>query len=120
MLRKVFAQVSVLVFILLAFFGTPLSARAGGMCGGAYIVDAGDTLDSIAAKCGTSVSAINSANPGIGAYLYAGQALAVPGTNYNTQVTSYIVDYNTYGTYGNYNYNYSAPVSYSGTFVVQY
>ena len=118
MLRKAFAQVSVLVFILLAFLGTPLSARAGGMCGGTYIVDAGDTLDSIAAKCGTSVSAINSANPGISQYLYAGQALTVPGTNYNAQVISYIVDYNTYGTYGN--YNYYAPVSYSGTYVVQY
>ena len=67
MSHKFFTQVLVLVLILLAFFGTPLNAQAGGVCGGPYVVAAGDTLETIAAMCGTTVSAIYAANPGIGA-----------------------------------------------------
>jgi LysM repeat protein len=103
MSHKVFAQVSVLVLLLLAFFGTPVGAQAGGVCGGTYVVEWGDTLDTIAAMCGTTVSAIYAANPGISGYLYAGQVLTLPYSNYNN--------------YGN--YNYYAPVSYNGTYIVQ-
>jgi LysM repeat protein len=130
MSRKVFAQVLVLVLLLLAFFGTPLSAQAGGVCGGIYIVESGETLDTIAATCGTSAAAITAANPGISGSLYAGQALTVPGSNYTVSsvpVTSTIVsgdtyNYNTYNynTYNNYN-SYSPAVTYSnGTYIVQY
>lgn len=104
---KNYARVSVLVLLLLAFLGTPAGAQAGGVCGGTYIVDPGDTLDSIAAKCGTTVSAITTANPGISGTLYAGQALTVPGSNYTSSGST-----STYPTY--------PPPSYSGTHIVQY
>lgn len=97
MSRKAFAQVSVLILILLAFLAIPGSAQAGGACGSTYIVQWGDTLDVIAWRCGTSVSALYAANPGLSGYLYAGQVLMMPG-----------------GYYCN-----CPPVSYSGTYIVQ-
>jgi LysM repeat protein len=115
MSRKNFVQLSVLALLLLAFLWTPFSALAGGVCGGTYIVEQGETLDSVAAKCGTSVSAITMANPGISATLYAGQTLMVPGSNYipgtPVPVTPIPVTsipnggvYNYYNTYNYYNY----------------
>ena len=113
MICKVFAQVLVLVMLLLAFFGTPLGAQAGGVCGGTYVVDAGDTVDSIAAKCGTSASAIYAANPGISGTLYAGQVLTLPGgsTVPSTPIPSTPIPpgvitatVNNYNTYNYYNY----------------
>ena len=133
MSRKLFLQVLVLVLLLLAILGIPPRARAGGVCGGTYIAEQGETVDSIAAKCGTTASIIYTANPGISASLYAGQALTVPGTNYNGQ-SSIIVDYNTYNynnaytytnpnnynlNYNNNSFNYYAPVSYTGMYMVQ-
>jgi LysM repeat protein len=81
MFRKVLAQVLVLIILLLALLGIPLGAQAGGVCGGTYVVDAGDTVDSIAAMCGTSASAIYAANPGVSGTLYAGQVLILPGSS---------------------------------------
>ena len=126
--QKAFTQVSVIVLLLLASFAIPGSAKAGGVCGGIYIVEQGDTIETIAATCGTTTSAITAANPGISGSLYAGQALTVPGSDYvssgtstSTTTQSSSTTYNTYNTYYNYNYyNYSAPASYSGTYVVQY
>lgn len=103
MSRNVFARVAVLALFLLASFAIPFSAQAGGVCGGTYIVEAGETVESIAARCGTTASAIYAANPGIGSTLYAGQSLMVPGINYASPATST-----------------PTPVSYSGTYVVQY
>lgn len=100
MSHKTFAQVSVLILILMAFLAIPGNAQAGGVCGGTYVVEQGDTLDTIAAMCGTTVSAIYAANPGSSGYLYAGQVLTLPGSYYN-------------------NYNYYPPVSYTGTYIVQ-
>lgn len=122
MSRKVFAQVSVFVLLVLAFFGTPLGAQAGGVCGGAYIVEAGETPETIAAKCGASAAAIYAANPGIGT-LYAGQVLTVPGNNYivpsapipNT-VSATISNTNNYNTYNYYNYPAAGT---NGNYVVQ-
>ena len=99
---KTFAQGSVLILVLLAFLVIPVSAQAGGVCGGIYIVEQGQTVDTIAATCGTTASAIYAANPGISASLYAGQTLTVPGNNYNNQSN---------------NNNYS---SFNGTYIVQY
>jgi LysM repeat protein len=82
MSAKTFAQVSVLILILVALLAVPGNARAGGVCGGAYVVERGDTPDRIAAMCGTTVSAIYAANPGISGYLYAGQTLIIPGSDY--------------------------------------
>jgi len=81
MSRKIFVQVSVFTLLLLALLAIPASAQAGGVCGGTYVVQWGDTVSSIAQRCGTTVSAIYAANPGIGRYLYAGQPLIVPGYN---------------------------------------
>jgi LysM repeat protein len=114
MSRKVLAQISVLVLLLLAFLGTPFGAQAGGVCGGTYVVEQGETVDTLAARCGTSASAIYAANPGISGNLYVGQVLTLPGSNYNNQGNSTIVDYNS-NTYPVY-----APVNTSGTYIVRY
>jgi len=136
--QKAFAQISVLGLFLLALLGAPSGALAGGVCGGTYIVDSGDTLDRIASKCGTTVSAITAANPGIGTTLSTGQTLTVPGYNYGSTSTivydnyDYNYDYNNYPynnnnsgsyNYGNYNYNNTSnyPLSnYGSIYIVQY
>jgi LysM repeat protein len=82
MSRKIFTAILVLVLFVLAFLGTPFIVQAGGVCGGTYIVEQGQTLESIATTCGTTVDIIRAANPGISGALSAGQALTVPGINY--------------------------------------
>jgi len=118
MLGKVSIQVSILALLLLAALGTPLRAMAGGVCGGTYIADPGDTVDMIAAKCGTSTSAIYAANPGISNSLYAGQTLTVPGPNYYAQPTAQVVDYNNYNN-NYYNPSYYPSTNYTATYMVQ-
>jgi LysM repeat protein len=121
-----FARSFVPILVLLALFALPPAARAGGVCGGAYVVESGETLESIAAKCGTTVSAITAANPGIGSTVSAGQTLTVPGSTYSgytdpgsvyvSPAYGYGYSYPTnYGSSG-----YYAPVSYSGTYLVRY
>src|SRR3989304_2335276 len=97
MSRKVFAQGLVLVLLLLAFFGTPVGARAGGVCGGIYVVESGDTPATIGALCAPNVSAIYAANPGISGNLSEGPVLTVPASNSN------------YNNYNSSNYNYNNP-----------
>jgi LysM repeat protein len=79
---KSFAQIIVLFAILMASFASPGAVQAWSGCGGTYVVQWGDTISGIAAYCGTTVSAIYAANPGISGYLYAGQVLAMPGGYY--------------------------------------
>lgn len=127
MSRKIFTQISFLALLLLAFLAVPASAQAGGVCGGTYVVEAGDTLNSIATRCGTTVSAITKANPGVGDPLRAGQTLNLSSTSSSgSAVTSTIVSSDTSytatttTTSSNYN-NYVAPVTYNnGTYIVQY
>jgi LysM repeat protein len=125
MSHKVFTQISVLALLLVALFTIPASTQAGGACGGTYVVDAGDTLNSIAARCGIAVSTITTANPGVTDPLRAGQTLTLSNTSTGGGgVTSTIVSSdNTYippNNSINHN-NYSPPVTYSnGTYVVQY
>ncbi len=83
MTPKKFFQIIVLTAILLASFATTGPAFAWSGCGATYVVQRGDTLGSIAANCGTSVSALQSANPNLGYWLYAGQTLSMPGSSYN-------------------------------------
>ena len=118
MSHKAFAQVSVFLMILLALLAIPGSARAGGVCGGTYIAESGDTLDGLAAMCGITTSAIYAANPGLSGSLYAGQVVTLPGANYNYNNNNYNYNYNNNYAYGN--YNYYAPVNYNGTYIVQY
>src|SRR6266508_362784 len=110
MSAKVFAQVSVLILFLLAFLGFPLSVQAGGVCGGAYTVEQGQTLDTIAAICGTTVSAILANNPGISSSVSAGQVLMLPGSSSNNS--------NNNNTNTN-NPNTNPPLNFTGTYIVQ-
>jgi LysM repeat protein len=130
MSRKILSQISVFALLLLTFLAIPTGAQAGGICGGTYIVDAGDTLNSLAARCGTNVSSITTANPGVTDPLRAGQTLTLPGSSPSgSGVTSSIVtsdtpNYNTYNTSTSTSSSTSSPsttVTYSnGTYIIQY
>ena len=121
MSRKTFAQATVLVLFLLASLAVPGNARAGGVCGGTYVVEAGQTLDSIAAMCGITVSAILAANPGIGTTVVPGQVLNLPGGSPITPIPVTVTPggsvINSYNTYNNY-YGY-APGGYAGIYIVR-
>ncbi len=126
MSRKVLAHVSVFVLVLFALLAIPAGAQAGGVCGGVYVVEAGDTLNSLAAKCGTTASAITAANPGVVEPLKAGQTLNLPSSAASSGTASAVVSGDTYN-YNTYNYYQSpapapaAPVTYNGgVYVVQY
>ncbi len=82
---------SILIMAVLAG-GLALPATAAralsGACGGYVTVETGDTLQSIAATCGTTVDAIRAANPGMGAQPSPGQVLFVPGAAAATLATT--------------------------------
>jgi LysM repeat protein len=67
------------VVFLLVTLGMPKVVLASSSCGTSYIVQWGDTLGSVAGKCGTTISALRLANPSMGYWLYAGQTLWLPG-----------------------------------------
>jgi LysM repeat protein len=92
MIKRI-VQVGVVVAILVASFASVGGASAWG-CASYVTVQWGDTLSGIAAQCGTSIAAIQAANPGLGAWVYAGQVLAIP-TGYTGPVS-----YPSYPTYG--------------------
>ena len=128
MTHKTFAQVSIVILILMALFAIPISANAGGYCGSTYTVQWGDTLGSIAEMCGTTVSELYAANPGISGYLYAGEVLTIPASSTNYYNPGNNNNYGNYNGYNNnyngyngnpYNYNY-APTNSNGTYVVQF
>jgi LysM repeat protein len=77
MLRRSF-QLVVIVAILLASFGSVGGASAWSGCASYVTVQWGDTLSGIAQQCGTTVHAIQGANPGLGWWVYAGQVLYIP------------------------------------------
>jgi len=79
--HKKLLQSFVIVAMLLAMFASTGSAFAAG-CGTSVTVVSGDTLRKIAERCGTTVSAIQRANPeiGTGNLIYPGQVLLLPGT----------------------------------------
>ena len=80
-MNKKFLQLFVLVAMLVSMFAVTGSAFAAG-CGTSVTVASGDTLRKIAERCGTTVSAIQRANPeiGNGNLIYPGQVLLLPGT----------------------------------------
>jgi len=108
MLPKLSIQRFVILLALAALVAIPASVQAGGTCGPTYIVQWGDTLDKIAGICGTTVSALYAANPGISGYLYAGQVLVIPGAT-----TTYCNC-----AYSAYQCN-CPPVTYTNTYIVQ-
>jgi LysM repeat protein len=70
------AFVGAFVFMMLAM---PKSVLAWSECGPTYVVQPGDTLGSVSAKCGITVDDLYQANPNVGYVLYAGQTLVIPG-----------------------------------------
>ncbi len=93
----------VLLATLLASFAFTGVALAASGCGGPYQVQWGDTLASVAYRCGTSQDAIRQANPNLRYWLYAGQTISMPG-NYGNN--------NGYNGYNNHTYN-PAPQNYT-------
>src|SRR5574342_708650 len=75
--RRLFQLIAVLAIAALCF-GSTGSAMAGGSCARYITVQWGDTLSGIAAVYGTTIYAIQAANPGLGWWLYAGQMLCIP------------------------------------------
>lgn len=80
-MNKKLIQSFVILAMLLAMFTSTTAAFAAG-CGTSVTVVAGDTLRKIAQRCGTTISAIQRANPeiGNGNLIYPGQVLLLPGT----------------------------------------
>ena len=74
-------QLFVLAAVLLASLASTNAAFAAS-CGTSVTVLSGDTLRKIADRCGTTVSALQRANPEIGSgnLIYPGQVLLLPGT----------------------------------------
>jgi LysM repeat protein len=70
-------QLFIALALLVASFGFTGNARAY-TCSSYITVQWGDTLSGIASLCGTSVAAIQAANPGLGSWVYAGQVLCIP------------------------------------------
>lgn len=79
MSNKSIIRFVLLAAILLGSFASAGSVNAGGYCGSTYTIQWGDTLGRIANLCGVTVDALYAANPGLGAYIYAGQVLNIPG-----------------------------------------
>ena len=93
MTKRIF-QVFVVIAMLVASFASAGGASAWG-CGSSVTVQWGDTLSGIAAQCGTTMWAIQAANPGLGSWVYAGQVLVMP-----SGYPSGPVSYPSYPTYG--------------------
>jgi LysM repeat protein len=77
MMKRMF-QVMIVVAVLAASFASAGRALAWSSCSSYVTVQWGDTLSGIAAQCGTTVYAIQAANPGLGYWVYAGQVLYIP------------------------------------------
>ena len=92
MVTKRIFQWIVVAAILAGSFASAGSVMAWGGCASSITVQWGDTLSGLARLCGTTVSAIQAANPGLGSWVYAGQVLYIP-----TGYTSAPVYYPTYG-----------------------
>jgi LysM repeat protein len=77
-MKKRAFQALVAAVILVTSFASAGGASAGSRCASNFTVQWGDTLSGIAIFCGTSVAAIQVANPGLGTWVYAGQTIHIP------------------------------------------
>lgn len=98
MLKKRMLQSFVVLAILVSSFATTRSALAWYNCASYITVQWGDTLSGLAAYCGTTVSAIRAANPGLGWWVYTGQVLYIP-TGYSYYSDYQPVNYTSTGGY---------------------
>jgi LysM repeat protein len=89
--KRIF-QMIVIAAILVASFASTGGAMAWSGCASYITVQWGDTLSGLARLCGTTMQAIQAANPGLGWWVYAGQVLYIP-----TGYTSDPVYYPSYG-----------------------
>ncbi len=71
-------QLIVTAALLVTSFAVTGSALAGAVCPANLTVQSGDTLQSIAELCGTTVDDILAANPGLGPTPAVGQVIAIP------------------------------------------
>ena len=78
-MAKRILQFMLVAMILVASFASTGHAAAWSGCASSITVQWGDTLSGIAQRCGTTIKAIQAANPGLGWWLYAGQVLYLPG-----------------------------------------
>lgn len=76
--HKKFLQVFILLAILVSSLGFTSGVSAYS-CGTSYTVQSGETLSSIAQTCGTTVAALQLANPKANPYIFVGQILVLPG-----------------------------------------
>ncbi|MGA7195397.1 MAG: LysM peptidoglycan-binding domain-containing protein [Anaerolineales bacterium] len=88
MTKRIF-QWMLVAALLVASFASAGSAAAWSGCASYAVVQWGDTLSSLAALCGTTVAAIQAANPGLGTWLYAGQVLYIPTGTTSASTTAY-------------------------------
>ena len=88
MTKRIF-QLLVVVAILFTSFASAGGASAWSGCASYITVQWGDTLSGIAALCGTTIAAIQAANPGLGWWVYAGQVLCIPTGGYASAPVSY-------------------------------
>ncbi len=93
-------QALVIIMILSLSLAPTSNGMAASGCQGYVTVYWGDTLSGLAAACGTTVGAIQAANPGMGWYLYAGQVIYMP--TYSYYCTSAVVWYPPQGGYNTY------------------
>jgi len=77
--HKKISMTIVVALFAFAMLGFPKNAMAGGVCGGAYTADPGDTVDKLAAMCGIPAQMIYSANPGLSNNLTTGKTIIIPG-----------------------------------------
>ena len=134
MSHKFFGRMTILVLLAMLAALIPLQVRAGGVCGGAYTVDKGDTVEKLASLCGTTASAIFAANPGLKEPLTVGQVITIPGANFGVTTTVVVASPTpvsgnatampaavvNYYNYYYYNYYYSnPPANNNTTYIVQ-
>jgi LysM repeat protein len=102
MTNKSLIRLVLLVAVLMGSFASAGSVQAGGYCGATYTVQWGDTLGRIASICGVTLDSIYAANPGLGAYIYAGQVINIyasapvpppPAPPYPSYGGTYVVQY---------------------------
>ncbi len=88
MTKRIFQWMLVSALLVASFASTGGAAASSG-CASYAVVQWGDTLSGLASLCGTTVGAIQDANPGLGSWLLAGQVIYIPTGGGSTYATAY-------------------------------